>query len=78
MKITVSGPDADEVKDSPEIGLSFAITKANEAAQRREETTYYVRDEEGHVVGTASSHADGSVDVFGQLAVAQKMAEAVS
>jgi hypothetical protein len=67
MSVTVSGPGCDEKRDDPTIGLSLAITHANRTARHREESTFYVRDGDGNVVGQAESFADGSVSVYGSM-----------
>lgn len=70
-KVTVSGPGCDEKHESPELGLSLAINRASSAAKRREEATFYVRNADENVVGTAEAHSDGSVDVYGQMALVE-------
>ena len=65
--VTVSGPGCDEKSEEPKLGLSLAINKANQAAMRHEEATFYVRNQDGNVVGQAESFADGSVSVYGTM-----------
>lgn len=67
MSVTISGPGCDEKRDAPQLGLSLAITRANQAAMRREESTFYVRNADGNVVGQAESFADGSVNIYGSM-----------
>jgi hypothetical protein len=67
MTVTISGPGCDEKRDDPQVGLSLAITRASEASRRREESTFYVRNLDGNVVGQAESFADGSVSVYGTM-----------
>lgn len=65
-KFTISGPGIDKPAESAAVGLSGAITAGNNAAMRREDATFYVRDESDEVVGYVESHHDRTVTIHGR------------
>lgn len=58
---TVSGPDVDTGVETANVGLSKATTYAERA---NVETTFYVRDRTGEIVGHAERDAEGVVRTY--------------
>jgi hypothetical protein len=60
LRFTLSGPGIDKSYETAGVALSAAITAAERYGS---ETTFYVRDLDGTVVGTVERHKDGRVSI---------------
>jgi hypothetical protein len=64
-RYTVTGPEVDRKAESAALGLSAAITVANEATRGGVEASFYVRDPSGKVVGRTDADGHGNVNIYG-------------